>query len=288
MNHDPGEAPEHAGIRDPDSDTPGRIAQESAGNAGEWRLTTIGVVRSPFPEKFGVPRQAGLHRLFSVIEMAPELSHPDCTRGLDGFSHLWVSFIFHHTAAQGWRPLVRPPRLGGNRKVGVLASRSPFRPNPLGLSAVRLERIWRQDGRTALLVRGGDFIDGTPVVDIKPYLAYADAIPTAESGYASAPPEAVLDVRFSDAAAASLDHLAIGLPAACLTASGATNLRDLIRDTLALDPRPAYARNDRKTYFLRLFDVEIVWHGEDFGILVTEVRSPGGYSPADNGSPCLA
>jgi tRNA-Thr(GGU) m(6)t(6)A37 methyltransferase TsaA len=258
-----------------------------------WNFTTIGWVRSPFPDKFGVPRQAGLHTLSSVIELATPFDAADCVRGLEGFSHLWVSFIFHLTAAQGWQPLVRPPRLGGNRKVGVFASRSPFRPNPLGLSVVKLEGIQRDNGKTLLLIRGGDFVDGTPVVDIKPYIAFADAVESAVSGYASEPPGARLQVTFAAEARAYLDSFSRHChspesiirpgatarpdstirPGPSLNLCGDSNLETMIVQTLTLDPRPAYAKPGQKTYYLRLFDLEIAWEAGSEGVTVSSIKT---------------
>jgi tRNA (adenine37-N6)-methyltransferase len=141
-------------------------------------FTPIGIVHSPFKEKFGVPRQPGIATAArATLELLPPYDREEALEGLSGFSHVWLVFVFHATAAQGWQPSVRPPRLGGNVRVGVFASRSMFRPNPIGLSVVELEGYGREDGRLVLHVKGADLIDGTPVLDIKPYIPTRTASP---------------------------------------------------------------------------------------------------------------
>ena len=192
-------------------------------------LTPIGILRSPFREKFGIPRQPGLTRAVSRLVLSPECGRPECLEGLEDFSHLWLIFGFHATAGQGWRPTVRPPRLGGNARLGVFATRSMFRPNPLGLSVVEL--VGRAPGPQGieLLLRGADLLDGTPVYDIKPYLPYADCLPDARGGFAPEPP-AALAVVWS--AQAEQDARALAL---------SPEMRALVGEVLAQDPRPAYA-----------------------------------------------
>lgn len=197
------------------------------------KLDAIGIARSPYRQRFGIPRQPGLVReAVGSIEMLPPFDRLEMFDGLLDFSHIWVSFVFHVVAEKGWRGRVRPPRLGGNASCGVFASRSPFRPNHLGLSAVELLDIDASSG-VCLRVRGLDMVDGTPVVDIKPYLPYADVIPQAQGGYAVDAPEARLEVVFSQAARATMVRLDV--PA---------SLPDLVRAALALDPRPAYRHDD--------------------------------------------
>ena len=161
-------------------------------------MEAIGYIRTPFREKFGVPRQPGLATAAQgVLELAPPFDRPESLEGLEGFSHVWLLWRFHLAVrkSEDWSPTVRPPRLGGNRRLGVFATRSPFRPNPLGLSAVRLLAVER---RACRLVLGGvDLVDGTPVFDIKPYAPYTDSIPDAAGGFADASPEARLCVMFS-------------------------------------------------------------------------------------------
>ena len=159
----------------------------------------IGIVHSCFTEKFGIPRQAGLvPAARATLEILPPFDQKEAFRGLDDFSHLWIVFVFHGIVAGKWQPTVRPPRLGGNTRVGVFASRSGFRPNPIGISSVVLESVRRDHGKLLLDVAGIDMLDQTPVLDIKPYLPYADSIPDANGGYASDPPRPSISIEFSN------------------------------------------------------------------------------------------
>jgi len=210
------------------------------GMSGEWSMRAIGKVRSCFGEKFGVPRQPGLAlQAQAELVLEPWCRSGEAVRGLDGFSHVWVIFVFHEVQAQGWKPTVRPPRLGGNQRVGVFASRSPFRPNPLGLSVVRLEGI-REDplDGPVLILSGIDLVDGTPVLDVKPYIAYADAVPGALGGFASEAP-ARLEVAVASEAAVSFGKLS------------ATD-QGVILEVLSLDPRPAIHAESGRVYGAQL------------------------------------
>lgn len=200
-------------------------------------LVPVATVHSCFGGKFGVPRQPGLcPAAWGRLVFHEAFRMPEAIRGIEGFSHLWLVFGFHQTAVQGWSPTVRPPRLGGNRRVGVFASRSTFRPNSLGLSLVRLEGIdtGSADG-PALLLGGLDLVDGTPVYDIKPYLPYAEAIPEAAAGFAAAEIPR-LAVVVADEAAEEFSALP-------------ERSRLVIRQTLALDPRPAVCGDDETRVF---------------------------------------
>jgi len=200
--------------------------------SSEYPLAVIGHIKTPFREKFGIPRQSGLVDVAGVVEMQPGFDKPALFEGLEAFSHIWLSFIFHQCVQQGWRERVRPPRLGGNLTKGVFATRSPFRPNHLGLSVVRLERISVEQGRVRLHVHGADLLDDTPVVDIKPYLPYVDAVDGAVAGFAADRPQPVLQVEYSSQAEEQLRCLPSGQV-----------LKNLITQVLALDPRPAYQKN---------------------------------------------
>ena len=152
----------------------------------EFNFKTVARIRSDFPEKFGIPRQSGiLKELRSQIVFEKEFRNPDAIRGLEGFSHLWLLWIFSENVRDTWKPTVRPPRLGGNTRLGVFATRSSFRPNPLAMSCVKIEEI-RNDKECGpiIVVSGADLMDGTPIVDIKPYLPYADSVPDAAGGFA--------------------------------------------------------------------------------------------------------
>lgn len=206
-----------------------------------YQLTPIGIVHSCFKEKFGVPRQPALApSAQACLELLPPWNSPDAVAGLDQASHLWLQFIFHLSPAPR-SPKVRPPRLGGNQRIGVFASRSPVRPNGLGLSVVRLQRIEQQGQRLLLWLSGVDLVDGTPVLDIKPYLPYVDAVPDAHNELApEAPPR--LPVVFA--------------PGLSLSAE----LRALVQEVLSQDPRPAYQQPDpARTYGMLLLDGNLQW-----------------------------
>jgi tRNA-Thr(GGU) m(6)t(6)A37 methyltransferase TsaA len=222
----------------------------------------IGMVRSCFREKFGIPRQPGLAPAArATLELLPPYAQPVIVRGLEDFSHLWLLFVFHGIPGGRWQPTVRPPRLGGNRRLGVFATRSPFRPNPLGLSAVRLERIAISSGRIALHLAGVDLLDGTPVLDIKPYLPYVDDIPEATGGFAPEAPIVELTVEFSPQAAGFCVDWPCG------------DLRELIIQILRQDPRPAYERGKATSqqYGIKLYNFDIKWKAVDGIAYVIEI-----------------
>ena len=166
-----------------------------------FEMRPIARIRSDFGSKFGVPRQSGLvDALEAAVVFEEPYRNPDALRGLEGFSHIWLIWAFHQSQRPEWSPTVRPPRLGGNQRVGVFASRSPFRPNPIGLSSVRLDHIAYTDALGPVLhVRGADLVDGTPILDIKPYLPYGDCHPEAAGGFASEPARPTLEVEIPPA-----------------------------------------------------------------------------------------
>ncbi|MGD8910709.1 MAG: tRNA (N6-threonylcarbamoyladenosine(37)-N6)-methyltransferase TrmO [Chromatiales bacterium] len=218
-----------------------------------FEFEPIGYIASCFKEKFGIPRQSGLvPEARGILQIVPPYNRPEAFRELADYSHIWLTFVFHGNLRQQWKPTVRPPRLGGNQRVGVFASRSPFRPNPIGLSVVRLERLELAANRVSLHLGGIDLLDGTPVLDIKPYLPYADAIANARSGYAPAPPEEAYDLCFAAAAERALS---------AMPEEAADDLRKLIRHLLALDPRPGYRRGEaeQRRYGMRLLDYDLHW-----------------------------
>ncbi len=218
-------------------------------------LTPIAYIRTDFGEKFGVPRQSGLtEKLVSRIVFEPELSSPDAVRGLSEFSHIWVIWGFSEAKYRG-ALTVRPPRLGGNKRMGVFATRSPFRPNELGLSSLRLLDVVTE-GRVTLLVSGADMKDGTPIYDIKPYLAYTDSHPDAVGGFADPL------VGY---------HLNVDFPAE-LSALVPEDKREALLEVLAQDPRPAYQDDPEREYGFPFADCEIEFTVKGDTLKVIRVR----------------
>ena len=174
----------------------------------------IGIIHSCFTEKFGIPRQSGLvSEAPAEVEIVAPYNREEAFRGLETFSHIWILFVFHGLKAKNWKPCVRPPRLGGNQRIGVFATRSGFRPNRIGLSSVALMNITYENSRITLSVKGGDFLDQTPVLDIKPYLPYADIIPSAVGGFAAEAPPSTTAIEFSPQARATCrEKETTGLP----------------------------------------------------------------------------
>lgn len=220
-----------------------------------YEIEPIAHIRTPFPEKFGIPRQSGLvAEAKGTIVFDPKYRDPDALRCIKTFSHLWLIWGFSEVEQDEFSPLVRPPRLGGNEKCGVFATRSPFRPNELGLSVVKLDGVEKTKGKgTVLEVSGVDLLDKTPIYDIKPYIPYADAHPEASGGFASDPDEGVLIVDCDDEILERLDDDATAVLAA-----------------LARDPRPAYHDNPERVYEMR-YGARTVRFSVDDGVLT--VRS---------------
>ncbi len=218
-----------------------------------FQFDTIGIVHSCFKEKFGIPRQSGLiPDAQGRLEILPPYNRPEAFRELAEYSHIWLSFVFHANLHQQWKPMVRPPRLGGNQRVGVFASRSPFRPNPIGLSVLELERIEIDGSKIDLYLNGVDLLDGTPVLDIKPYIPYADAIPDARSGYAPDPPGEPVTLVYSVEAEAQLGKL---------DETEADHLKRLIQKILQQDPRPSYRKGEdvSRLYGMHLLNFNVQW-----------------------------
>ena len=220
-------------------------------------MEPIAHIRSDFATKFGVPRQAGLvEELRAAVVFEPPYRVPEALRGIEGFSHLWLIWEFSQARREGWSPTVRPPRLGGNQRVGVFATRSPFRPNPIGLSCVGLVGVELDTAQGPLLhVSGADLVDGTPILDIKPYLPYADCRPGAAGGFAGAAPAEALAVDFPPAL---LDRVPAGRRTALL-------------GVLAQDPRPPYQEDPRRVYGFGFAGLEVRFTVRDGVLTVTEV-----------------
>jgi tRNA-Thr(GGU) m(6)t(6)A37 methyltransferase TsaA len=227
----------------------------------------IAFIESPFKQKFGLPRQPGLiDSAEAYVRFVEPFNTPQAFRGIEEFSHLWLQFEFHENKRETFQPLVRPPRLGGNTKVGVFASRSSFRPNALGLSLVRLQQLVIADGKASLRISCPDLLDGTPIFDVKPYIPYSDCVSDAKASYAATVPEPMLRVEFSDVAIKSLQNYLLARPE--------VQLEQLIHDVIALDPRPAYkgTKQDQKEYFLRLYDYDIAWRVNDTVATVVQIK----------------
>ena len=220
-------------------------------------MEPIAHIRSDFATKFGVPRQAGLvEELRAAVVFEPPYRVPEALRGIEGFSHLWLIWEFSQARREGWSPTVRPPRLGGNQRVGVFATRSPFRPNPIGLSCVGLVGVELDTAQGPLLhVSGADLVDGTPILDIKPYLPSADGRPGAAGGFAGAAPTEALAVDFPPAL---LDRVPAGRQTALL-------------GVLAQDPRPPYQEDPRRVYGFGFAGLEVRFTVRDGVLTVTDV-----------------
>jgi tRNA-Thr(GGU) m(6)t(6)A37 methyltransferase TsaA len=230
---------------------------------GKWKIDPIGVIRSCYVEKFGIPRQPGMvDKARAHLELLRPYNREEMVKELAQFSHLWIVFLFHKTVDEGWKPTVRPPGLGGQKRVGVFASRSPHRPNHIGISAVKLVGIIQEKSRVTLELGGGDFLDNTPVVDIKPYIPYSDSIEEAKGGY-SGVINSNLEIRFSSEA-----------DSFCSSYRKKTgkDLKGLISQILVQDPRPASQRGRKKDFGIRLWDINIRWCANDDVFVVTECR----------------
>ena len=231
----------------------------------KYKFEPIGYIRSCYKEKFGVPRQPGLIPYIDArVEITPKYQRREAFRELECFSHIWILFVFHQCQRNVWKATVRPPRLGGNRRVGVFASRSGFRPNPIGQSVVELVSVKTQKGSLNLQIKGIDLLDGTPVLDIKPYLPYADSHPQARCGYANFPAQAIKEVQFTSDAAKTCSKL---------EDESRPNLRRMIIDLLALDPRPGYAEaTDERAYGMRLWDLNVKFRLNGKKFIVEDIR----------------
>ena len=216
----------------------------------------IAHIRSDFPNKFGIPRQSGLvESLVSRIVFTSEYRNADALRGIEGFSHLWLIWEFSESVGKPWSPTVRPPRLGGNTRLGVFATRSPFRPNPVGLSCVKLLSVEQSKEGPVLVVAGADLMDGTPIYDIKPYVPYADCHPEALGGFTTNADDFLLEVDFPE-------ELLKKLPADRRTAAV---------DVLSHDPRPSYQNDPERIYGMRFGSKDIRFRVDGKLLTVVEV-----------------
>ncbi|MCL1079640.1 tRNA (N6-threonylcarbamoyladenosine(37)-N6)-methyltransferase TrmO [Parashewanella spongiae] len=226
-------------------------------------VEAIGVCHSPYKQKFGIPRQPGLVDAKGTIELIGDYNHPDFVEGIEQYSHLWLIFSFHENLTQGFKAKVRPPRLGGNDKMGVLATRSTFRPNGIGQSVVRLHSVNRKNGQIRINISGMDLVDSTPILDIKPYLPFSDNIQDATAGFAQQAPQQ-LDVHFSQAALQTLSEQ-----------TNHYEVEALISQVLSQDPRPAYKKNneDCKIYHISLYELNISWQVVENIVIVKNITN---------------
>lgn len=233
----------------------------------ELSLPIIGIMRSPYVEKFGIPRQPNLVQVESFIEMLAPYNVMEAFEGIEEFSHLWLIWQFHDNKNQQqldkFRPQVRPPRLGGNKKIGVFATRSMYRPASVGLSVVQLKQVKKVGNIVRVYVTGSDLLDGTPILDIKPYIQYSDAVLDAQSGYAQDRP-VVKQVRWSEHACQSRTDL---LQQAKIDQQYIAELESV----LALDPRPAYQDDAQRIYGMRFGQMNIKFSCSDEAIVIQEI-----------------
>ena len=222
-------------------------------------MKVIARIHTDFPTKFGIPRQSGIiASLQGRIVFEPEYRNPEAVRGLEDFSYIWLLWEFSKAVRDTWSPTVRPPRLGGNVRKGVFATRSPFRPNPIGLSSVRLEKVDLDPKLGPVLyVSGVDLMDGTPIYDIKPYITYTDSHPDAVSGFASTPAEYLLEVDFPD-------NLLQKVP---------ESQRESLIEVLAHDPRPQYQDDPKRVYGMAFSGMEVKFKVEGIQLTVLEIKS---------------
>lgn len=238
----------------------------------DFNFPAIGLVHSCFKEKFGIPRQPGLAPLACAeIELLPPYNDPAAFEGLEGCTHLWIQFVFHlnrhANKREEWKAKVKPPRLGGNKTLGVFATRSPNRPAPIGLSVVRYRGIVEREGKLLVQISGVDILEGTPVLDIKPYVPYVDCVLEAENNFAAAPPELI----------------AVDIPAALMAICvdywqrTGTDLAGLITQILQQDPRPQYQQPEpERVYGMKLLDLDVRWryrlNGADWAIILVDLQ----------------
>jgi tRNA-Thr(GGU) m(6)t(6)A37 methyltransferase TsaA len=238
----------------------------------QFQFQPIGFIQSCYKEKFGIPRQPGLvTEARASLTLIPPFNQANTIHGLAQFSHIWLVFVFHATQHQGWQPTVRPPRLGGNKRLGVFATRSMYRPNPLGLSVVALTSINIQNGTIRLELQGCDLLDGTPILDIKPYIPYADALPHAQAGFANNAPAVLQAVSFTELALQQCQHK---------QAQWGVDIQRLITQILQQDPRPSYRQSEAtpRVYAMRLYDFDLKWEYKLTGIKVLELYTPSSLS----------
>ena len=230
----------------------------------DYSISAVGHIQSPYKQKFAIPRQPRLvPEAKAKLIFAPDFNREEFVRGIDEFTHIWLLFRFHETADKGYSAMVRPPRLGGNERKGVFATRATFRPNAIGMSAVKLEGIEYKNGQLSLLLAGIDLLDGTPIIDIKPYLPYSDAMLDASAGFADTRPETQMSVEFTPEVTLFIEQQ-----------TQYPDLLDFISNVLKQDPRPAYKKqkDGEQSYGMTLYDYNIRWQVNGEHNLVTSIE----------------
>ncbi len=220
-------------------------------------LKTIAYIKTDFPEKFGIPRQSGLVDTLAEIHFLPEYQNPLALRGIEEYTHLWLIWGFSENKDSDWHPTVRPPRLGGNKRVGVFATRSPFRPNPIGLSCVQLEKVEIRDQEgPVIIVRGADLLNNTPIYDIKPYLPYVDCKPDAKGSFSSEKKDYHLNVCYDDFIFKNISE----------------DQKRIITNLLSQDPRPSYHDDPDRIYGMAFQNLEIKFKVCDTQLYITSIE----------------
>ena len=230
----------------------------------DYSISAIGHIQSPYKQKFAIPRQPRLvPEAKAKLVFTADFNREEFVRGIDEFTHIWLLFRFHETADKGYSAMVRPPRLGGNERKGVFATRATFRPNAIGMSAVKLEGIEYKNGQLSLLLAGIDLLDGTPIIDIKPYLPYSDAMHDASAGFADTRPETQMSVEFTPEVTSFIEQQ-----------TQYPDLHNFISNVLKQDPRPAYKKqkDGEQSYGMTLYNYNIRWHVNGEHNLVTSIE----------------
>ena len=233
----------------------------------ELTLPIIGYMHSPYKEKFGIPRQPNLVQVESYIEMTGPYNDLLAFEGIEEFSHLWLVWQFHdnkNQQSQQFRPQVRPPRLGGNKKIGVFATRSMYRPAPIGLSVVKLNRVEKVGKNVRVYVTGSDLLDGTPIIDIKPYIQYSDAVIEAQSGYAQDEPQRKSVIWTEEAEQQKQQFMSKG--------KVSPQILQELEKVLSLDPRPAYQDDEERVYGMKFADLDVRFLVRELSVYISEIE----------------
>ncbi len=229
-----------------------------------YRFDTVGIVHSCYKDKFAIPRQAGLVTASTAsIELQPPYNDIETTRGLEDFSHLWLTFVFHRHVGKGWNVMVKPPRLDGKQRFGVFATRASFRPNPVGLSLVELDSIEQDGSRVLIHIKGADLLDQTPILDIKPYIPYSDCLQNAKGGFTDNIHEPMFIVKFSPLAEQQTEQASKKYP----------QIREFISQLLGLDHRAYFYKKIDKSYATKIYDYDLKWAVKDNTVQVISLET---------------